>query len=78
MWCAQPHTPKSNRQQEGARPGEEFPKPPEQPQGKTMTIQVGNERFAIHRLKTFRRRRCPCRSSAAPRPGPHASDLFVR
>jgi hypothetical protein len=25
-----------------------FPKPPEQPQGKTMTFQVGNERFAIH------------------------------
>jgi hypothetical protein len=25
-----------------------FPKPPEQPQGHTMTIQIGNQRFAIH------------------------------
>jgi hypothetical protein len=25
-----------------------FPKPPEQPQDQTMTIQVGNQRFAIH------------------------------
>ncbi len=25
-----------------------FPKPPEQLQGETMTIQIGNQRFAIH------------------------------
>ena len=25
-----------------------FPKPPERLQGETMTIQIGNQRFAIH------------------------------
>jgi hypothetical protein len=25
-----------------------FPKPPEQPQASTITVQIGNERFAVH------------------------------
>jgi hypothetical protein len=55
MWCGQPHArikPVYNKERYPVKNCQKkvllFPKPLEQPEGGTITIRVGNERFAVH------------------------------